>query len=116
MASVGEGGRRPESTSADAECLARRADSSAVAAAVACRPRGTSAGGGVIAGSGVCARSGVGSGVVTGSGSGAGAGGTGYADEPFSVTGEIQLLPGVPAGMNCPSAGAGCHSESPAVV
>ena len=93
VANVGE--RRPGSSASCAQCLARRGASSALGSDVPCLPRRGSAGGGVMAGGCWCSA----------------AGGL-SATLPFSAASDSQLLPGSPAGMNWPSAGAGCQPEA----
>src|SRR6476646_537900 len=74
------------------ECLACRNCASPLESDVACRARRDSEVGGAMAGDVRCG-SAAGAGVVK-----------------FSTCGDVQLLPGSPAGMNCPSAGTGCQS------
>lgn len=76
---------------------------------------GTGPGGGVACAAGSAAAAGAGSWVSPGSG--ARRRPTYSVDAPFrGDTGAAQLLPGAPAGIHCPSAGAGCQLLPPSIV
>lgn len=110
-ARVGGVGALPGSTPG-AQCRARRGPSSAAASLPEWRPRDSVGGGAITGGTAGSLGGATGGSVASGAsgslGSGAGGSvGSGAGGSVGSTTGDTQLLPGVPAGMNSPSAGAG---------